>query len=258
MSKPRKMRLDEILAQRGMADSRAQARLLIMAGKVRSGTQTLDKPGKSYPEDIELEILQPPRFVSRGGEKLLGFLETYPITVEGTDCLDVGASTGGFTDCLLQHGARSVVCLDVGRAQLHGKILNDPRITNLEGVNARTLDPAQLPRQEYDIIVMDLSFISLKAVLPSIWPLLKSTGNLVALVKPQFEAGKEAVDKGKGVIRDPEVREAALQSVRDWIRDNLSDAVETGLIESPIRGAEGNIEYLLGLTRTRTPSTSGN
>jgi 23S rRNA (cytidine1920-2'-O)/16S rRNA (cytidine1409-2'-O)-methyltransferase len=163
--------------------------------------------------------------------------------------LDVGASTGGFTDCVLQAGAADVVCVDVGRAQLHAKLRADPRVTNLEKVNARHLQPHDLPRSEYDVIVMDLSFISLKSVLPAVWPLLRRGGRLVALVKPQFEAGKAEVDKGRGVIRNRAVQAATLESVRAFALHELRGAVPIGAIESPIEGAEGNREFLLCLQK---------
>jgi len=244
--KAKKQRLDELLTNRGLAESRAQAKGFILSGKVRSGTQVLDKPGKTYPEDIELELLQPPRFVSRGGEKLLGFLNRYPMVLTEKHGLDVGASTGGFTDCMLQHGASDVVCVDVGRAQLHNKLLQDPRVTNLEKINARYLTAEQLPRPDYDIIVMDLSFISLKRVLPAVWPLLKPGGRMISLIKPQFEAGKEEVDKGHGIIRDPEVHQRVLQEIITFASEELSRAKEIGRIESPIKGTDGNTEFLVG------------
>src|SRR5215207_5396711 len=193
MSTPKKRRLDELLVERVLAESRAQAKALIMSGRVLRGTERLDKPGKDFPADVELTIAQPPRFVSRGGEKLAAALERFALDLRDAHILDVGASTGGFTDCVLQAGAADVVCVDVGRAQLHAKLRADPRVTNLEKINARHLRAADLPRAEFDFIVMDLSFISLKSVLPAVWPLLRIDGTLVALVKPQFEAGKAEV-----------------------------------------------------------------
>src|ERR1051326_3570284 len=182
-----KLRLDELLVVRGLAATRAQAKALIMSGRVLHGTERLDKPGKDFPADFEISVEQPPRFVSRGGEKLQAALEKFSLNVAGAHVLDVGASTGGFTDCVLQAGAADVVCVDVGRAQLHAKLRADPRVTNLEKLNARTLTAAQLPRSNFDVVVMDLSFISLKSVMPAVWPLLRVGGSLVALVKPQFE-----------------------------------------------------------------------
>src|SRR3954468_15340971 len=160
---PAKTRLDELLVVRGLAPSRAQAKALIMSGRVRHGTDRLDKPGKEYPAEFEISVDQPPRFVSRGGEKLAAFLERFPLDLQGAHILDVGASTGGFTDCALQAGAASATCVDVGRAQLHAKLLSDSRVTNFEKINARSLQPTDLPRPFYDAVVMDLSFISLKS-----------------------------------------------------------------------------------------------
>lgn len=246
-----KLRLDELLVARGLAASRAQAKALVMSGRVLRGTERLDKPGKEFPADLELIVEQPPRFVSRGGEKLSAALTHFALDLRGAHVLDVGASTGGFTDCALQAGATDVVCVDVGRAQLHAKLRADPRVTNLEKINARHLVAADLPRADYDAIVMDLSFISLKSVLPAIWPLLRPGGTLVALVKPQFEAGKAEVDKGRGVIRDPAVQAAVLANVRDFALAELPGASLTGTIDSPITGADGNREFLLALAKPK-------
>jgi 23S rRNA (cytidine1920-2'-O)/16S rRNA (cytidine1409-2'-O)-methyltransferase len=250
MSTPHKLRLDELLVARGLVESRAQAKALIMSGRVLRGTERLDKPGKEYLTDLEITVEQLPRFVSRGGEKLSAALTQFALDVRGAHVLDVGASTGGFTDCALQAGAADVVCVDVGRAQLHAKLRGDPRVTNLEKINARHLTAADLPRGEFDLIVMDLSFISLKSVLPAVWPLLKCGGTLVALVKPQFEAGKAAVDKGHGVIRDPAIQDAALAAVRDFALAELAGVQLVGSMDSPITGADGNREFLLCLRRS--------
>ncbi|MFM1852006.1 MAG: hypothetical protein RIS54_1690 [Verrucomicrobiota bacterium] len=244
-----KQRLDELLVARGLAESRAQAKALVMTGRVRRGTERLDKPGKELPVDVELTVEQPPRFVSRGGEKLAAALEHFQIDLTGAHILDVGASTGGFTDCALQAGAADAVCIDVGRAQLHARLRTDSRVTNLEKVNARHLQPGDLPRSEFDALVMDLSFISLRSVLPAVWPFLVPGGVLVALVKPQFEAGKAEVDKGRGVIRDPAVQEATLAGVRDFALAELAGAELVGSIDSPITGADGNREFLLALKK---------
>ena len=195
-----------------------------------------------------MTVAQPPRFVSRGGEKLAAALAHFALDLRGAQVLDVGASTGGFTDCALQAGAAAVVCVDVGRAQLHARLRTDPRVTNLEQRNARHLQASDLPRPYYDAIVMDLSFISLTAVLPAVWPLLRPGGTLVALVKPQFEAGKAEVDRGRGVIRDPAVQDAALDRVRTAAA-RLPGVEDRGAIDSPLRGADGNREFLLCLRR---------
>jgi 23S rRNA (cytidine1920-2'-O)/16S rRNA (cytidine1409-2'-O)-methyltransferase len=244
-----KQRLDELLVARGLATTRSQAKALIMSGRVLHGTERLDKPGKDFPVDLDLTVEQPPRFVSRGGEKLAGFLEKFPLDLSGAHILDVGASTGGFTDCALQAGAASAVCVDVGRAQLHARLVADPRVTNLEKVNARSLQPADLPRAEFDLVVMDLSFISLKSVLPAVWPFVRSGGALVALVKPQFEAGRTAVAKGRGVIRDRAVQDAVLADISTFAFAKLAGATPIGTMDSPITGTDGNREFLLGLRK---------
>jgi 23S rRNA (cytidine1920-2'-O)/16S rRNA (cytidine1409-2'-O)-methyltransferase len=245
----KKLRLDELLVARGLAESRAQAKALIMSGRVRHGTERLDKPGKEFAADFDLSIDQPPRFVSRGGEKLSAALDHFALDLRGAHVLDVGASTGGFTDCALQAGAADVVCVDVGRAQLHAKLRADPRVTNFEKINARFLAPGDLPRAEFDAVVMDLSFISLKAVLPAVWPFVRAGGTLIALVKPQFEAGKSEVDKGRGVIRDPAVQQATLADVRDFALRELPATELLGVIDSPITGSDGNREFLIGLRK---------
>ena len=220
-----------------------------MSGRVRHGTERLDKPGKDYPNDFELTIDQPPRFVSRGGEKLASYLEKFPVDLTGAHLLDVGASTGGFTDCALQAGAVSSTCVDVGFGQLHEKLRRDPRVTNLEKVNARHLAAGDLPRASYDAIVMDLSFISLRTVLPAVWPFLRPGGILIALVKPQFEAGKTEVQKGQGIIRDDAVRQRVLTEVREFALRELPGTAVHGEMDSPVHGADGNREFLLGLTK---------
>ena len=245
-----KQRLDELLVARGLAESRTQAKALVMSGRVFRGTERLDKPGRELPVDSQLSVVQPPRYVSRGGEKLAAALSRFSLDLAGAHVLDVGASTGGFTDCVLQAGAADVVCVDVGRAQLHAKLRADPRVVNLEKVNARRLSPSDLPRPEFDAVVMDLSFISLKAVFPAVWPLVARGGVLVALVKPQFEAGKAEVDRGRGVIRDRGVQDAVQADIRDFALSNLKGAGLVGEMDSPIEGGDGNREFLLCLRRS--------
>lgn len=249
-----KKRLDEIVLERGYAASRSEAKALIMTGKVRRGTERLDKAGTKYDEDVALEIEASQRFVGRGGEKLLGYIERFGLEFAGCHVLDVGACTGGFSDCALQHGAAGATCVDVGYGQLHMKLREDPRVTNLEKTNARYLSADVLPRGEYERVVMDLSFISLKTVLPSVWPFLADGGVLVALVKPQFEVGKEVADRFKGVIRDAAAREKALQAVKDFALGQLTGAQLVGEMISPITGGDGNVEYLVGLRKVSKPS----
>jgi 23S rRNA (cytidine1920-2'-O)/16S rRNA (cytidine1409-2'-O)-methyltransferase len=171
--------------------------------------------------------------------------------------LDVGASTGGFTDCALQAGAASVVCVDVGRAQLHARLREDPRVTNLEQVNARHLQAADLPRPEFDAVVMDLSFISLRMVLPAVWPLVRTGGWLIALVKPQFEAGKTEVDQGRGIIRDPAIHQRVVDEIRTFAIGNLPGAAFVGTVDSPLAGTDGNREFLLALRRNPDGTQAG-
>lgn len=249
MPTAKKIRLDELLVEKGLAGSRSQAKALILAGKVKLGTERLDKPGRPLPSDFNPTVDQPPRFVSRGGEKLEGFLNQFEISVDGLPVLDVGASTGGFTDCCLQRGATDATCVDVGRAQMHNKLIQDPRVTNLEKTNARHLQPGDLPRETYPRIVMDLSFISLTKVLPAVWQFLETAGCLIALVKPQFEAQKEEVDAGRGIIRDETIHERVLQEIREFALTVLPEAELIGTMDSPIKGTDGNREFLIGLRR---------
>ncbi len=242
----KRMRLDEILLDRALAESRNQAKALIMSGKVRHGTSILDKAGKEYPGDIHLEVEASRQFVSRGAEKLAGFLKDHPIELTGMHILDIGASTGGFTDYLLQAGAQSATCVDVGHGQLHYKLREDPRVTNLEKTNARHLQPGDLPHADYPLIVMDLSFISLKLILPVAWNFLARNGLLIALIKPQFEAGKAEADRFRGVISDPAIRQRILDDILEFAREALPGSQLTGWCESPIAGANGNREYLAG------------
>ena len=255
MPSPKKLRLDELLVEKGLADSRSRAKALILAGKVLLGTERLDKPGRSLPVESDLTVEQPPRFVSRGGEKLEGFLEQFAVSVQDLPILDVGASTGGFTDCCLQRGARSSTCIDVGRAQLHNKLVQDPRVTNIEKTNARHLKAGDLPRDSYPRIVMDLSFISLTKVLPAVWAFLEPGGCLVALVKPQFEARKDEVDAGRGIIRDPAIHTRILKEVTDFALSTLPGANLVGSMDSPIKGTDGNREFLIGLEKAPMTKT---
>lgn len=241
----KKIRADELLFLQGKAESRSRAKVLIMAGKVRTGPDAVvQKPAQMLPETAELFVEEPPRFVSRGGEKMQGAVEAFKLEIAGTHALDIGASTGGFTDCLLQHGAADVTCVDVGHGQLHEKLRRDPRVTNLEKVNARTLDETGLPRERYDFVVGDLSFISLKLVLVPAWNRVENGGRLVMLVKPQFEATREEVSAVRGVIKDQAIRDRVVAEVLDFCKQNLSGFTLVGLCESPIHGGDGNVEYL--------------
>lgn len=243
--KTAKIRADELLVSLGLAESRAKAKALVMSGKVRLGTERVDKPGRLLPEDTPLTVDTPPPYVSRGGEKLRGFLDHFPLSVEGLHVLDLGASTGGFTDCLLQVGAAGATCVDVGRAQLHDKLRRDPRVLNLEKTNVRHLSPGDLPLPAYPVIVMDLSFISLSKVLPAAWNFLEPEGHLIALVKPQFEATKQEADAGKGIIKDSAVHTRVLEETKTFAATHLPQSSLFAECESPIRGTNGNLEFFL-------------
>ena len=237
------------LVERGLAPSRERARALVLAGQVRVNGQVIDKAGAtvSAGDDVALTVPDHP-YVGRGGVKLAHALDVFGIGADGRLALDVGASTGGFTDVLLRRGARQVVALDVGHGQLDWTLRNDPRVIVLERINARTLAPDQLPEgaRAFDIITMDLSFISLRQVLPAVAPLLAPDGDLVALVKPQFEAGRAEVGKG-GLVRDPAVQARTVDDVA-----GAADALGLSRVaatDSPITGAEGNREFFLHLRR---------
>ncbi len=248
-AKPGRIRADELLVRLGLAPSRAAAQALILAGKVRSGPDSVvQKSSQSFPEDATLTVERPPRFVSRGGEKLEAALESFGVDAAGLHALDVGASTGGFTDCLLQRGAASVTCVDVGTGQLHAKLRADARVTSFEKMNARDLSSARLPHAAYGVVVMDLSFISLTHVLPAAWSRVVPGGRLVALIKPQFEATKAEADKGRGVIRDPAIHARVVAALSEAGR-SLPGASLLGVIPSPIEGGEGNKEFLMAIQR---------
>jgi 23S rRNA (cytidine1920-2'-O)/16S rRNA (cytidine1409-2'-O)-methyltransferase len=244
----RKQRLDLQLVERGLASSRQQAQQLIRAGKVRSGDRLLDKPGLEVLPELELQVEQPARFVSRGGEKLLAALEAFPITLAGRVCLDGGISTGGFSDCLLQHGAARIYGVDVGYGQTAWSLRTDPRLVLKERTNLRHLQPDDLygPEDPWpDLAVADVSFIRLALVLPAIARLLRpERREAVLLVKPQFEVGKERVGKG-GVVRDPAAHVDAIKGVISAAAGDGWNAC--GLVPSPITGPAGNHEYLLWL-----------
>ena len=232
-----KKRLDVLLVERGLAETRSQAQALVLAGRVRG----FDKAGMLLDEAAEFELEAPPRFVSRGGEKLVHALETLEVSVAGEDCLDVGASTGGFTDCLLQAGAARVCALDVGRAQLHERLRRDPRVTVLERVNARRLTCGELPFAP-SFVTCDVSFISVKLVLPPAFACATPGWRALVLVKPQFEAGRAEVGKG-GVVRDPAVHRRVLDDVRAALERFGADVI--GECDSGLPGPKGNREFFL-------------
>jgi 23S rRNA (cytidine1920-2'-O)/16S rRNA (cytidine1409-2'-O)-methyltransferase len=238
-----KLRLDQLLVERGLAETRAKARALIMAGEVYSGTRRLDKPGVMLAADAPLEIKgQPQPWVSRGGVKLAHALEFFGVDPSGCVALDIGASTGGFTDVLLQRGAARVYAVDVGRGQLAWKLRREPRVIVLERTNARNLTRALVP-EPIDLITCDVSFIGLEKALPAALALAAPRACLVALVKPQFEAGKGRVGKG-GVVRDPALHDEVCERIAAWLAAQPGWRVR-GLTESPILGPKGNKEFLI-------------
>lgn len=244
MTRISKQRADQLLAEQGAAESREKAKRLIMAGLVTVETETgpvrVDKPGHAYPEDAVFHVGETERFVGRGAYKLLTALEKWNIPVQDAVCLDVGASTGGFTDCLLQHGAARVYAVDTGYGQLHPKLRNDPRVVCMERVNMRKAPP-DLLSEPVDLVVVDVSFISLKLILPVCLPFMRSGAGLAALIKPQFEVGKGAAPKG--VVKDESLRMQAVQGVLDFAEQELYLGVE-GFVPAKIQGPKGNQEYM--------------
>ena len=235
-----KVRVDELLVARGLAPSRSQAQRLVMAGQVRADGQIVPKPSSELDESSQLTVTQRPRFVSRGGEKLVHALESLPIQAEGKICADVGASTGGFTDCLLQYGAAKVYAIDVGRGQLEWSLRQDERVVVMERQNARHVEALPEP---IDLVTIDASFISLKLLLPVVKNWLAPGGQVIALVKPQFEAGRAEADRGRGVITDPAVHQRVLSEVLPFA--DAQGFIVRGLLRSPIMGPKGNVEFLL-------------
>ncbi|MBC7221480.1 TlyA family RNA methyltransferase [Candidatus Bipolaricaulota bacterium] len=237
----KKERLDVLLVARGLAPSRTKAQALILAGQVRVDGVLVDKPATLISEAANIEILAPPRYVSRGGEKLAFALFAFAIDPRGKICLDIGASTGGFTDCLLQHGAARVYAVDVGRGQLHWKLRQDPRVVLKEGLNARYLRFEDIG-EEVDLVTIDVSFISLRLILPRLSGIVRPEGAVIPLVKPQFEAGREKVRAG--VIRDPKTHREVLERIIDFVEKDLGWSV-VDAVASPLLGPKGNREFFL-------------
>ncbi|HLL77740.1 MAG TPA: TlyA family RNA methyltransferase [Pyrinomonadaceae bacterium] len=237
-------RIDKLLVERGLAQSRARAAALVMAGAVLVSEQRVEKPSETFPPDAEIRVrgAEDPaaRYVGRGGLKLEAALSAFALDVTDSVCIDVGASTGGFTDCLLQHGARRVFAVDVGHNQLDYRLRTDPRVESREGVNARNLRAEDFS-ERFDLAVMDVSFISATKVLPAVVPLLKPGARAVVLVKPQFEVGKGEVGKG-GIVKDPAQHARVVEEVNNAARE--LGLVVRGVVESPVLGAEGNREFL--------------
>jgi 23S rRNA (cytidine1920-2'-O)/16S rRNA (cytidine1409-2'-O)-methyltransferase len=237
----KKIRLDQLLVQRELADSREQAQRLIRAGMVRVKEQPANKPGHQYPADSEIFVKEKEKYVSRGGLKIEGAHKQFGFDLQGAVCLDIGSSTGGFTDFMLQHGATKVYAVDCGTNQLHYKLREDPRVVVMENTNARYLTEEDIP-QKADFCSIDTSFISLEKILPPLKSLIKPGGHIVSLIKPQFEAGKEQVGKG-GVVRDPDVHKEVIEKIKKFGTEELGfQWLE--LCTSPITGPAGNVEFL--------------
>ena len=241
-------RADVLLVERGLAANRSRAQALLLAGRVYSGECRIDKPGQLLADDAELQVRGTDRYVSRGGDKLEGALVALCLDVRNLVCVDIGASTGGFTDCLLQHGAERVFAVDVGHGQLDLKLRGDSRVVVMERTNARFLTAADFDAR-IDLAVVDASFISLELLLPAISALLAPGGRVLALVKPQFEAGKKAVQRGRGVIRDPAVRDAAIGKVKTAVETSGFELL--GECDSTLPGPKGNLErFVLAVKRS--------
>lgn len=244
----RRPRLDQLIVDRGLAPNRTRARALVLAGRITSGGTRVEKPGARIDADVPLELVEGPRWVSRAGAKLAGALDELQVSVAGRDVLDVGASTGGFTHVLLERGAGRVAALDVGRGQLDWSLRNDPRVQALEGVNARHLEPGRLPFAP-SLAVVDVSFISLRLVLPAVAACMDRPGEIVALVKPQFEVGRESVGRG-GIVRDPRLHRRVLEDLAPLTLIGLGRPV--GVCASALPGATGNREFFLHWAAGRT------
>ena len=236
-----KQRLDVMLVERGLADSREKAQRLILAGVVRVEGQVVDKAGRPCDSEAGITVEAGEKFVSRGGGKLDAAFTAFSLDVSGLVCADIGASTGGFTDCLLQHGAAKVYAVDVGKGQIDWRLRQDPRVVVRDQLNARYLVRQDIP-EPFHFSVVDVSFISLTLILPPVTTLIEPGGQLVTLIKPQFEAGRENIGKG-GVVRDPAVREAVIARIREFGTKTLS-LEWLGLCESPVKGPAGNVEFL--------------
>jgi 23S rRNA (cytidine1920-2'-O)/16S rRNA (cytidine1409-2'-O)-methyltransferase len=239
------MRLDQALVQRGLIESREKAQRAVLAGQVRVNGQPAKKPGDRTKDSDQLELTEREKFVSRGGHKLEHALQHFALEVAGLTAIDLGASTGGFTDCLLQQGAARVFAVDVGQGQLAWKLRNDPRVVVMERTNARSLTASSFPAPftPVDLVVADCSFISLTKILPAAKPLVKPGGRIVALIKPQFEAGKDEVSKGEGVITDPAIHERVVAELRHFA-EAAAGFRWLGVTASPLLGPAGNKEFL--------------
>ena len=250
----KKIRLDQLVFDKGYAESREKAKAIVMSGCVFLNGQRADKPGLQVDPETEPDVrMKELPFVSRGGYKLDKALRVFPVDPANRICLDCGASTGGFTDVLLQHGARKVYSVDVGYGQLAWKLRNDPRVVNMERTNLRYVTSEQIP-EKIGLAVCDVSFISIRLIIPAVVPLLEDGAGYISLIKPQFEAGRELVGK-KGVVRDPAVHRQVVEGILDFVPQ--TGLTVLGLDYSPIKGPEGNIEFLLYMRKTGENGTAG-
>ena len=245
MKKIRKMRLDELLVEQNHCESRSKAKALILAGQVWKETERLDKASQSLPTDTKLQVKAPLKYVGRGGLKMENFLKETQINPSGLPILDLGASTGGFTDCLLQMGAKQATCVDVGHGQLHYKLRTDPRVQNFEKMNLRHLNQDDLEGAPFPLVVMDLSFISLQKVLPQAWNFVAKSGILISLVKPQFECTRAEATESKGVIRSPETQQRVKDEILAFSLEKLPGCSLLYDLEATPRGTDGNLEFFL-------------
>ncbi len=242
----KKERLDKLVTSRRLIRSRSKAQRMIMAGRIKVDGQVIYRPGHMVDPEAQIELVSPDPYVSRGGEKLAGALVDFRVDPKGMICLDVGSSTGGFTDCLLKHGATRVHAVDVGKGQLDWRLRNDPRVVVHEGLNARYLTYEDIG-ERVELATIDVSFISLRLIIPPLTEIVEPRGEIIALVKPQFEVGRENVKRG-GVVRDPEAHVTVLREIHAFVTDKTPWRV-VGVTHSPLRGPAGNIEYFLHLRR---------
>ena len=250
MKKIRKKRLDELLVLQGHCESRAQAKALILAGQIWQGTERLDKASRSLAVDTQVLVKTPLKYVGRGGLKMENFLTDSHLNPSGMSILDLGASTGGFTDCLLQMGAKQATCVDVGHGQLHYKLRIDKRVQNFEKVNLRHLSKNDIEGAPFPLVVMDLSFISLQKVLPQAWNFVAAEGMLISLVKPQFECTREEASESKGVIRSEETHARVKKEILAFSKENLSGSFLLHEKEAKPRGSDGNLEFFFAWKKT--------
>ena len=243
--KARRLRADELVVKLGLCESRSQAQACILAGQIKYGTEKIDKSSRLLDSESVLTLNLPIQFVGKGGLKIKSFFEKFPLPIDGKNVLDLGASTGGFSDYFLQNGATSATCVDVGHGQLHYKLRKDPRVINIEKTNLRNLTSNQLEKFPFSFVVMDLSFISLKKVLERAWSFTANKGYLIVLVKPQFECTKEEADKGRGVIRNNEIHQRVINEILQFSEKNLMYASFIIQTESSPKGNEGNTEFFL-------------